>query len=406
MKNLSSQTIAKLRKRRGAIPAVPASLSLQPDGLLSPQAHADVQRCVEEIFRRNRTVGGTMGLVVQGRLAGVFPYGLARVQEQVPVTEDTFFRVASVSKLVFAFAALRLVEDGLLELDADIGTYLGYRVRNPRYPDTPITLRQLLTHTASLLDNALYDGPGIDGEMTMRQLLTPPNDAVDFSHDEPGTVFCYSNFGAGIAGSMMEIVTGERFDDLMQRLLFHPLGIRASYAPRRISPVDGLACGYYVSRVFPPRVAYDAPALAARPLPPVDPEMDFTWSPGRLIIRAGDMAKLLRLLLSDGSVDGVRILQPASVELMRTCQDGLGSVRHAGRGLNVAVLEGLCGKGRIIGHQGVAYGMNAELWGDVERNSGLVMQTSGTMLHKYDGFIRCGFEMTAFAFDLIDRLLQ
>lgn len=405
MKNLSTESIAKLRKRRGHIPAAPKSAALLADGTLTPQAREDVQRCVDEIFRRNRTVGGTMALVVKGQVAGIFPYGLARVQGNVPVTENTYFRIASVSKLAFAFAALRLCEDGLLELDADISDYLGYRVRNPRFPDVPITLRQLLTHTASLVDNALYDGPGIDGEMSMKELLTPPNDAVDFSQDEPGTVFSYSNFGAGIVGSIMEIVTGERFDDLMQRLLFEPLSISASYATQRIRPVEDFACGYYVSRVFPPRMAYDAPILAARPLPAVNPEMDFTWSPGRLIIRAGDMAKLLRLLLSDGEIDGARILRPETLTLMRTCQDGLGSVRRAGRGLNVAVLEELCGKGRIIGHQGVAYGMNAELWGDVERGSGLVMQTSGTMLHKYDGFIRCGFEMTSFAFDLIDRLL-
>lgn len=403
MKNLSPESVARLRRRCARVPDAPDGLALTPQGRLTPQAHLDVQRRVESIFRRHRTVGGAMTLVVRGRLAGVFPYGLARVESAQPVTEDTCFRVASVSKLVFTFALLRLWEDGLVDLDADIGAYLGYDVRNPRFPDAPLTLRQLLTHTSSLVDSPLYGGPGARGEIPLRDLLTPPQGDASFGQSAPGSVFAYSNLGAGVAGSIMERVTGERFDDLMQRLVFGPLSIRASFAPQRIVPAQDLASGYRVRPLLPPRLAYDAPALVRQPLPPMDPERDFTWAPGRLVVQPAGMAQLLRLLLSDGQVDGVRALRPETMALMRAPQDGLGSVQRAGRGLNVAFLDGLFGR-RLVGHQGVAYGMNAECWGDPATGSGVTVQTSGTRLCICEGFVRCGLEMTAFAMRLIDRL--
>ncbi|MDE2430090.1 MAG: serine hydrolase, partial [Burkholderiales bacterium] len=83
---------------------------------------------------------------------------------------NTLYRVASVSKMVTAIAAMRLVEQGRLNLDADIGNYLGYRVRNPHYPQTAITARMLLSHTSSLRDDAGYNFPA---DVSMQSFLVP-----------------------------------------------------------------------------------------------------------------------------------------------------------------------------------------------------------------------------------------
>ncbi len=404
MKNLSPAQSALLSAL--AIPRVPQGLSLDDAGHLTPDAHQAVQRTLDGIFSRHRTVGGTVGLVRHGQLLDTFSYGLARKNPDVPAGSDTLYRVASVSKPVFTFAVLRLVEEGLLALDGDVGDVLGYPVRNPAFPHVPVTLRHLLTHTAGLRDAPLYDGPGISGQLTLDQMFTPVNAARNFASTQPGTFFYYSNFGSGIVGAMIEAVTKAPFDDTLQRTLFAPLGISASYAPQRMLPqVARLACGYVVRPFAAPRLAYDAPTLATAPPPVADPARNFMGTPGRLLISVPQAATLLRLLCSDGAVDGVRILTPASMHEMRTPQCRRGSVTgDAGRGLNVAYCPRVLGRVRAIGHQGEAYGMNAEFWADPDTGDGVVMATSGTSMRTVGRFVHCGWAVTRFGFDVLQSL--
>jgi CubicO group peptidase (beta-lactamase class C family) len=351
-----------------------------------------------------------MALVRCGALLGVFAWGEARratVDEPaLPAAADTLYRVASVAKLVCAMGAMALVERGILALDADIGDALGYPVRNPAFPDAPVTLRQLLTHTAGLLDAPQYNGPGIAGKATLRELLTPPNAAKNFAQTAPGAMFRYSNLGAGIVGSLLEAVTGARFDDAMQRFLFEPLGIAASFVPQRLLLHAGrLARGYYVKPLRAPRLAYDAPALAAEALPDFDPEKDFMHAPGRLILSVPDLAKIARLLCSDGAVDGVRVLAPQSMEELRAPQVRRGSVGgDAGRGLGVAYAPGVFGRKTAVGHQGVAYGMNAEVWGDPATGDAVAMVTNGALLRSVGTLTRCGWAVTRMGFEALSHL--
>lgn len=133
-------------------------------------------------------------------------------------------RVASLSKLVTAIGAMRLVETGVLDLDRDVSDYLGFTLRNPAYPDTVISLRMLLSHTSSLRDTALYAMayPG-----TLQQLMAA-HDWFDAGH-LPGRYFTYCNLGYGIVATVMEAATRTRFDTLMRQLVFEPLGVDAAY---------------------------------------------------------------------------------------------------------------------------------------------------------------------------------
>jgi CubicO group peptidase (beta-lactamase class C family) len=141
------------------------------------------------------------------------------------LTADDPVRIASVSKLVTALGVMRLVETGALDLDRDVSDYLGWRLRNPAFPDAPITLRFLLSHRSSLMDNGeAYIVPLGD---TLQAQLTGP-DAWDTSHP-PGHYFRYANVNFPVIGSIMERATGERFDRLMTRLVFAPLGLDACF---------------------------------------------------------------------------------------------------------------------------------------------------------------------------------
>ena len=141
-----------------------------------------------------------------------------------PVTIDDPARVASISKLVVAIAVMRLVEQDKLGLDRDISDYLGWKVRNPAFPDVPITLRALLSHQSGLRDAVDYIVP-LDG--SLEAVLVDPK-AWDAGH-APGTYFSYANINSPLIASVMEGATRERFDRLMARLVLTPLGLDACF---------------------------------------------------------------------------------------------------------------------------------------------------------------------------------
>ncbi|MCL2544317.1 MAG: beta-lactamase family protein [Clostridia bacterium] len=410
MKNLPLGQARALSLLRWTLPRAPRGLALDGPGALTPGACEAIQGAFNRVFAQHRVVGGAVSLVRRGALLATFACGDARLQPRVPVAADTLFRVASVSKTIVAMGAMALVERGLLALDADIGAVLGYPVRNPAFPDVPLTLRQLLTHTSGLRDAPVYNGPGIAGALTLRQMLSPPHAARCFAPVAPGQSFYYSNFASGIVGSLMGAVTGAHFDDALQASLFEPLGITGSFLPQRMQPFSGrLATGYRVSLVSgpsrPPRVAYDAPALAAAPLPPPDPERDFVHAPGRLLISMPDLAKLLRLLGSDGAIDGARVLSPAAMDEMRALQDGRGSVTgRAGRGLGVSYCPRVMGREMVLGHQGVAYGMNSEMWFDPATGDGVAMATNGGLLFATNKLVHSGWAAARLGFEILEKL--
>jgi len=397
MKNPSPAELQALRSRAEKIRASLPPLSFSAAGGLSQESRDAVSHCAQRIFARNRAVGGALVLSMPGGSAESFHFGYARLQKKIPVTQSTCFRIASVSKLVMSFGALSLEAGGLLDLDCDISEYLGYPVRSPYVKDVPVTLRMLLTHTSRITDDGPYGTRGMEPGCTLRELL---QNRKSWLPHAPGTAFHYSNLGAGAAGAIMELASGMPFDDLMKARVFDPLMIRASYDPRRISPAEDLADGYSVRSILPPRLKYDAAKLAARPPEPFDPERDYLIAAGRMITDTNGMAQLLRLL---SSRDGLGVLPAASLDAMRACQDGIADITGAGRGLNTAFLPNVFDGFSPVGHQGVAYGMCAELFADPAKNCGVGVMTSGVRLTKQPPLMRAGFDLLALGFAVLGQ---
>jgi CubicO group peptidase (beta-lactamase class C family) len=293
---------------------------------------------------------------------------------------------------VTTIAAMRLVEQGKLDLDKDVSTYLGYSFRNPAFPDVPITLRLLLSHRSSLTDTLDYVLP-LDGDM--RATLANPK-AWDSQH-APGTWFRYVNFNFPVVAAVMEKATGERFDRLMDRLVIRPLKLDACYQWDTCKDTT-IARGVVLYRGG--QVTRDD-NHGKRPACPVTPASDGTcdlsrWRAGAngamfapqsgFHVSMRDLATIGRLLLGEGRVDGVRLLTPASVKAMETptwtyngsngdvdggwvCTYGLGmlltATPQAGCG------DDMFGDGkRRIGHSGDAYGLKSGLWIDPATGTG------------------------------------
>ena len=137
---------------------------------------------------------------------------------------DDPVRIASISKLFVALAATRLVETGKLNLDADVNEYLDWDLRNPAFPDEPITLTQLLSHQSGLRDGINYALP-MDA-MLEQELLDPK--AWDSRH-RSGEYFVYANLNFPVIAAIMEAATGKRFDQIMQDEVFQPLNLDACF---------------------------------------------------------------------------------------------------------------------------------------------------------------------------------
>lgn len=141
-----------------------------------------------------------------------------------PIGLDDPVRVASISKLVGALAVMRLVDQGKIVLDRDISDYLKWKVRNPAFPDTPITMRQLLTHQTGIRDNVDYIIP-LDGRL--ETVLADPK-AWEAKY-RPGTYFSYANLNSPLIAAVIESVTGKRFDTVVADLILRPLKIDACF---------------------------------------------------------------------------------------------------------------------------------------------------------------------------------
>lgn len=325
--------------------------------------------------------------------------GIADPRSGRRVTIADPVRIASISKLVTAIALMRLVEAGVLDLDADVSDRLGYRLRNPAFPDVPITLRLLLSHRSSLRDAAGYVVP-LGGRLS--DTLADPR-AWDRDH-RPGDWFQYTNLNFPVIASVMERATGERFDLLAKRLVLAPLRIDACFNWETCSDTA-------VARAV---VLRDAAGVADRDdfegrrpvcsvVPAADGSCDLsTWQPGvngalfspqgGLRISMRDLATIGRLIARGGEVDGVRLLQPASIAALAQPEwtfDGRNGDTDLGfqcrYGLAMQTLatdrpgcrDDPFGDGvHRIGHAGEAYALRSGLWVDPVTGKGVAYFTT------------------------------
>lgn len=111
---------------------------------------------LDSMALENKLIGMSVAVVCNGTVTDVHHYGLSDITRNIPVTDSTMYRVASVSKSVTASALMKLFESGYFSLDEDISDYLGFNIKNPNYPEEPITFRMILSHTSGLQDGTGY----------------------------------------------------------------------------------------------------------------------------------------------------------------------------------------------------------------------------------------------------------
>lgn len=331
------------------------------------EAYSYSQENADAVCKKYGAVNVQAAVLENGKIIATYTYGYADKSKKTPVTDSGKIRVASLSKLLTFSVCMALCDAGVLDLDADISKYMGFTVRNPSYPEDAITLRMLMTHTASIRDGTSFNTSLSNSSATaMKTLLTGSSNY--YSWIRPGSVTVYSNFGAAIVGSVCEMVTQKRFSELADTYIIDPLGMDAAYVAADLAdPVFlNLYSGGYLSW------SADSYKKAA-----FHTTLGQTCHlvQGNLLCSASDYAKLMALLLNGGRTqDGKQLLTQKSVNEMLKIQfaDNNESI-----GFGTYILDTLFDGIHSYTHTGSAYGFYGAYAMDKEYKNGVVVLTSG-----------------------------
>ena len=399
----------------------PASLAQTADAVFKGRLDAELQAILSDPLKPLASLSALAirdgRIVYQGHFGARY-IDSADARKNLPANDQTLYRVASISKLVTAIGVMRLVEQHKLDLDADISRYLGFALRNPDFPAVAISARMLLSHTSSLRDAGGYSFPL---EHSLQSVLDPrgahygaggywaaASKTVDHT---PGRYFAYVNLNWGVLGTLIEAISGQRFDYYMKEAVLAPLHISGDFNPESLSvqQIANLAVLYrkQSNEVWNPSGPWVAQVDDFRGLQPAPrpgsadyrPGHNATpWSPqGGLRIGADGLARLMLLLLNGGELDAVRLLSQQTVDAMLTEQwrydktrnngdDDQGLFKAWALGVQKFLDSGAPGHGdRLVaagdftgwGHLGFAYGLQSGLVFDPVRRNGMVYIIGG-----------------------------
>jgi CubicO group peptidase (beta-lactamase class C family) len=263
-------------------------------------------------------------------------YGYYDRSQHKPTTPDTIYVIASITKTIVGTALMQLYEKGLFNLDDDVNTFLPFDLRNPNFPDDPITFRMLLSHTSSLNENSQdqYYWFNFSGdppfsffpEPYLREFLLPGGRYYDPSvwntTYRPGEYRMYANVGFDLISYLVELISGEPFLEYCDTHIFSPLDMKHT--------------GFNLSRFDINQVAIPYQRIMGRYY--TINQMDFwfgaDWTPptqyyrercypaGGLYTTVSDLSHFLIAHMNDGVYNGTQILKKETVELMHTPQPG------------------------------------------------------------------------------------
>jgi len=303
-------------------------------------------------------------IIKYGEIFWTGQYGLADMEDNIPVTDSTTFMLCSVSKTVVGVALMQLYENGYFELDDNIDLFLPYEIDNPMCPGSIITFRMLMTHTSSIRDNwdFLYpltvpgDSP-VPLDNFMEEYLLPDGiyySAANFNDWCPGNGENYTNVGIALVALLVELINpyGHSFDQYCDMFLFIPL---------EMYDTSWFLSGMNISNIAIPYMYYD--------------DIYHRWShygnpvypAGFLRSNAVHLARHLTAFMQHGIIDDVRILDSTTVELMTTVQIN-------NRGL---VWHRIYRNGRWLwGHNGSSWGAGTKMFYSPDENIGVIVLTN------------------------------
>jgi len=256
---------------------------------------------VPYMLERNDIAGGVVSVVKDGKLIFAQGYGYADVAKRAPVVADkTLFRIGSISKLFTWTAVMQQVAAGKIDLDADVNKYLDFKI--PEKFGKPITMRDLMTHTAGFAE--VIKDLGVPTPKDLYPLKRYLSEHIPPRIFPPGEIVAYSNYGATLAGYIVQRVSGEPFDNYVEAHILKPLAMSHStfVQPLPAALQGDMATGYIT-----------ATNKTTVPFEVIEP-----YPAGSFTSSATDMANFMIMQLQGGQFDGNAVLPAATVQLMHS----------------------------------------------------------------------------------------
>lgn len=301
----------------------------------------------------------------------------------VVTNENSIYRVASISKVIVALGVMKLFEEGKIDLDEDISKYLGFKVRNPYYPELIITTKMVMTQTSSMNDcgfgNKGYYGKkaGVD-HIKLEELFDEKSDYYLndlWLNKKPGEYWNYCNFGCGVLVCLIERITGRLFRDYIKEILFDPLEIYSGFRTFDIKDINHLAehRKYEQGKLLDIRGLKESQEREGGVFPIGDNFADYA---GGLYISGNNLKKIMITLMQNGSYNNKELFKESTIKYMKQIhwQGDSYDEAYKKKGLQLLILDGFKDTS-LYGHFGNAFGLRSFMLSDDEY--GYIFITNG-----------------------------
>ncbi len=335
-------------------------------------AQTDIDEFILGQMESKHIPGISACIIKEGKLAWEGNYGLANLELNQPVTGSASFMLASISKTFVCTALMQLYEDGLFGLDDDINLYLPFEIHNPNFIDSVITFRQLLTHTSSMKDNwdilnTMYvagDSP-VSLAGFMENYFSPGGDYYDAENNfydyAPLTAYNYCNEGIALCGYLVELLSGQPFNEYCNQFIFEPLCMNGT--AWFLSELD-------TSQIAHPYIysggEYHDQGLYGYP----------DYPDGQLRTTSISLAKFLWMNMNGGNFEGQQILDSSTVSLIRTpAVPGIDETQ------GIIWYSYTDYTGTWWGHSGGDAGVSTEMFFNEATQTGVILLTNSSGYH-------------------------
>lgn len=337
--------------------------------------HQKTEAEITEMMKKINVNGLAVAVVKDNQLIYNHSFGKKSIENGTDLSNTDIFRIASISKSFASTSIMQLVEAKKFSLDDDFGDLVGFKIRNPKYPDTKITLRMVLSHTSSINDSQGYFN------LDVINPAKNENWAKCYTDKQPGTNYLYCNLNFNMVGAVIERITGQRFDSYVKQQILSPLNLYGGYCVDSLDNQRFASLYEYENQTFKLAPAAYAPRreeLSKYQLGYSTPILSPT---GGMKISAADLAKYMMMHMNFGKVNGVKIISKKSSKQMQTPLS-----EEEGYGLALRVTEKLIDGKKLVGHTGSAYGLYSAMFFNPKEKFGIVVITNGTNPKGKDGY--------------------
>ncbi len=348
------------------------------------QEKSYTEASIDSLFRENMNASGMVGMgasiIINNKVVWSKGYGYADKDKKIPFTTNTIMYVASISKTFTGVCIMKAVEEGLLSLDEDINVYLPFKVVNPYFPHEKITLRNISTHTSSLNDHEptytasyYYGGDSPIGLADFLKSYFEPTGSRysknNFLPHKPGTYREYCNIAAGLAGYIVERVTGMSLYEYSKKVIFKPLKMKNT--------------GWLLSQINQEKHSrlYDKQGDSLKQIPLYGVP---TYPDGGIRTTIEELSRYFIALLNKGAYGGTRILKQSSIDTMQHLQftatnkpENVNPVK-----LNSGIFWATKDGGTKLGYGGTDPGVKTEMLSDLNKEIGVILFTNTSLGEK------------------------